>query len=188
MKGHSVANLFRQTLSPLNPLKSILVPEERRLTLSNQDMIPCCRCMGRGLDAVADCDAEVMAASHNQESVPPSHFCVLQNLHSFKDWRKRKGVMAVVNYCRCVGRVLEAVADGNAELMVASHNQESVALATRRMHELGLQPSSSGAPHFALRCKPSASTIGRPPSKLAFTLLQGSHSRLALTASGSRYQ
>ena len=46
--------------------------------------------------------------------------------------------------CRCAARVLEAVAEGSAELMVASHNQETVALATRRMHELGLQPSSSG--------------------------------------------
>ncbi|CAL5224266.1 g6925 [Coccomyxa viridis] len=48
------------------------------------------------------------------------------------------------NYNRCAARVLEAVAEGSAELMVASHNQETVALATRRMHELGLQPSSSG--------------------------------------------
>ena len=47
-------------------------------------------------------------------------------------------------YGRCVGRILEAVAAGSAELMVASHNQESVELATRRMHELGLQPSTSG--------------------------------------------
>ncbi len=46
--------------------------------------------------------------------------------------------------CRCAARVLEAVAEGSAELMVASHNQETVALATRRMHELGLQPSTSG--------------------------------------------
>lgn len=84
--------------------------------------------------------------------------------------------------------MLEAVADGNAELMVASHNQESVALATRRMHELGLRPSTSGAPHLAPSCKPSASKISRPPSKLTCTKLQGSHSRLALTASGSRCQ
>ena len=47
---------------------------------------------------------------------------------------------------RCAGRVLESVAGGAAELMVASHNQESVALATRRMHALGLHPSTSGEP------------------------------------------
>lgn len=45
---------------------------------------------------------------------------------------------------RCVGRVLQAVAQGEAELMVASHNQDSVAAATRAMHALGLQPSTSG--------------------------------------------
>ena len=59
---------------------------------------------------------------------------------------KTQGIEQLMSCCRCAARVLEAVADGRAELMVASHNQESVALATRRMHELGLQPSTSGKP------------------------------------------
>jgi len=37
MKGHSVAYLFRQNLSPLNPFKSILVLEEHMLTLRKSE-------------------------------------------------------------------------------------------------------------------------------------------------------
>ena len=46
----------------------------------------------------------------------------------------------------CVERILERVAAGRAELMVASHNQGSVQAAARRMHALGLTPATSGAP------------------------------------------
>jgi hypothetical protein len=49
----------------------------------------------------------------------------------------------------CVERILERVADGRAELMVASHKQGSVQAAARRMHGLGLAPATSGAPHLA---------------------------------------
>ncbi len=45
---------------------------------------------------------------------------------------------------RCVERILGLVARGDAELMVASHNQASVENASRCMHRLGLDPSSSG--------------------------------------------
>ena len=78
---------------------------------------------------------------------------------------------------RCAGRVLESVATGAAELMVASHNQESVALATRRMHELGLHPSTSGEPSAPQLMQVQASVIahlrsdtlasGTPESALA---------------------
>ena len=60
---------------------------------------------------------------------------------------------------RCAGRVLESVAEGASELMVASHNQESVALATRRMHDLGLHPSTSGEPSAAQLTQVQASAI-----------------------------
>lgn len=66
---------------------------------------------------------------------------------------------------RCAGRVLESVAEGAAELMVASHNQESVALATRRMHDLGLHPSTSGEPPAALLIKSQASICHLIPRK-----------------------
>lgn len=57
---------------------------------------------------------------------------------------------------RCVERVLHLVTQGEAELMVASHNQVSVDKATQLMHTLGLDPSTSGVipaschvdPHF----------------------------------------
>lgn len=45
---------------------------------------------------------------------------------------------------RCVELVLGAVAQGMAELMVASHNQASVQKAARCMHRFGLHPSTSG--------------------------------------------
>ncbi len=44
-------------------------------------------------------------------------------------------------------RILGAVAQGDAELMVASHNQASVQKAARCMHRLGLNPATSGEPH-----------------------------------------
>ena len=52
---------------------------------------------------------------------------------------------------RCVERILGAVAQGDAELMVASHNQASVQRAAACMHRLGLDPSTSG--EFTL-CQP----------------------------------
>ncbi|BDA46933.1 Proline dehydrogenase 1, mitochondrial [Coccomyxa sp. Obi] len=48
------------------------------------------------------------------------------------------------NYDRCVERILGSVARSDAELMVASHNQASVENASRCMHSLGLNPSTSG--------------------------------------------
>ncbi|KAK9834130.1 hypothetical protein WJX81_000815 [Elliptochloris bilobata] len=48
------------------------------------------------------------------------------------------------NYDRCVERVLRVVADGGGELMVASHNQASVAAAAAAMQRLGLHPATSG--------------------------------------------
>ena len=49
--------------------------------------------------------------------------------------------------CRCVKRVLRVVADGSGELMVASHNQASVAAAAVEMRRLGLDPATAGAQH-----------------------------------------
>jgi len=46
---------------------------------------------------------------------------------------------------RCVERVLREVAQRGAELMVASHNQASVAAAAGAMRRLGLDPATSGA-------------------------------------------
>jgi hypothetical protein len=45
---------------------------------------------------------------------------------------------------RCVALSLEAVANKDAELMVASHNQVSVENAVARMKDLNLEPSTSG--------------------------------------------
>lgn len=56
------------------------------------------------------------------------------------------------NDSRCVERVLRLVAEGWVELMVASHNQASVAAAATAMRRLGLQPSTSGAPPPQLPC------------------------------------
>ncbi len=42
-------------------------------------------------------------------------------------------------------RVLREVAQRGAELMVASHNQASVAAAAGAMRRLGLDPATSGA-------------------------------------------
>eukprot|EP00884_Botryococcus_braunii_P003785 jgi/Botrbrau1/13407/Bobra.0082s0014.1 len=48
------------------------------------------------------------------------------------------------NYNRCVALSLEAVANKEAELMVASHNQASIEEAVNVMKRLRLQPSTSG--------------------------------------------
>lgn len=47
--------------------------------------------------------------------------------------------------------MLRAVADGSAELMVASHNQASVAAAAAEMRRLGLDPATSGMQSPPLR-------------------------------------
>ena len=44
---------------------------------------------------------------------------------------------------RCVGHVLERVAEGRAELMVATHNQASVEQAVAAMQRLGVQPGAT---------------------------------------------
>lgn len=81
-----------------------------------------------------------------------------------------KGCKGLLSWCRCVARVLEAVAGGSAELMVASHNQESVALATRRMHELGMQPSTSGEPWPGILPTSLVFTVPLPCVQVVFTL------------------
>jgi len=53
--------------------------------------------------------------------------------------------------CRCVERVLRAVANGSAELMVASHNQASVSAAAAAMRSLGLDAAKSGNPSSILQ-------------------------------------
>ncbi len=45
--------------------------------------------------------------------------------------------------CRLMERAVHLVAEGRAEFMVASHNQESIEKAAELMHELGLLPSDS---------------------------------------------
>ncbi len=44
--------------------------------------------------------------------------------------------------CRCVREMLRCVGPEGAEVMVASHNQQSIELATYHMAALGLPPSS----------------------------------------------
>jgi len=42
--------------------------------------------------------------------------------------------------CRCVDTLLERVAEGSAEVMVATHNQHSIEHTVARMAELSLEP------------------------------------------------
>jgi len=45
--------------------------------------------------------------------------------------------------CRLVEKAMNLVADGRAEFMIASHNQESIEKATKLMHKMGLPPQQS---------------------------------------------
>ena len=45
--------------------------------------------------------------------------------------------------CRLVEKAVHLVAEGGAEFMIASHNQESIEKATELMHELDLPPRDS---------------------------------------------
>ena len=68
---------------------------------------------------------------------------------------------ASMRACRCVERVLRAVATGSAELMVASHNQASVTAAAAAMRSLGLDAEKSGDPSSMPQramCPPSFSS------------------------------
>jgi hypothetical protein len=76
---------------------------------------------------------------------------------------------------RCAESILELVASGDAELMLASHNQGSVERATRAMHHLGLDPSTSGAssllaPCACPECPPPFSAISVLPCLISFSL------------------
>jgi proline dehydrogenase len=48
------------------------------------------------------------------------------------------------NYNRCVRMVIQEVACGQAEVMIATHNQYSVEMAVRSMHDFGLAPGKNG--------------------------------------------
>lgn len=48
------------------------------------------------------------------------------------------------NYNRCVRIMIQEVACGRAEVMIATHNQYSVETAVRSMHDFGLQPHTHG--------------------------------------------
>jgi hypothetical protein len=45
---------------------------------------------------------------------------------------------------RLVEMALSLVAEGRAEFMIASHNQESIEKATKLMYDMGLPPTESG--------------------------------------------
>jgi proline dehydrogenase len=51
------------------------------------------------------------------------------------------------NYNRCVRMLIQEVATSQAEVMIATHNQYSVEMAVRSMHDFGLTPETSGV-HF----------------------------------------
>ena len=48
--------------------------------------------------------------------------------------------------CSCVDFVMERIAKGTTELMVASHNQNSVEQALSNMQRLNIRPHSPGTP------------------------------------------
>ncbi|KIZ00008.1 proline dehydrogenase [Monoraphidium neglectum] len=48
------------------------------------------------------------------------------------------------NYNRCMRAVLREVKESGAELMIASHNQDSIEQAVQEMHRLGLPPTGGG--------------------------------------------
>ena len=48
------------------------------------------------------------------------------------------------NYNRCVRIMIQEVACGRAEVMIATHNQYSVETAVRSMHDFGLQQDTNG--------------------------------------------
>ena len=50
------------------------------------------------------------------------------------------GLITLRRACRCVDSLLERVAEGSAEVMVATHNQHSIEHTVARMAELGLEP------------------------------------------------
>ena len=45
---------------------------------------------------------------------------------------------------RCIKQVIQRVKDEGADVMIASHNQHSVEQAVALMHELDINPTSSG--------------------------------------------
>ena len=52
----------------------------------------------------------------------------------------------VMGICRCVESVMERVARGHAELMVASHNQASIEAALDNMRHMGVPADAPGTP------------------------------------------
>jgi proline dehydrogenase len=48
------------------------------------------------------------------------------------------------NYNRCVRMAIQEVATAGAEVMIATHNQYSVEMAVRSMHDFGMKPSERG--------------------------------------------
>jgi proline dehydrogenase len=48
------------------------------------------------------------------------------------------------NYNRCVRMLIQEVATSDAEVMIATHNQYSVEMAVRSMHDFGLDPATCG--------------------------------------------
>ena len=55
----------------------------------------------------------------------------------------QKGKLNLTWACRLMEKAVHLVAEGRAEFMVASHNQESIEKATKLMHELDLPPRES---------------------------------------------
>ena len=50
---------------------------------------------------------------------------------------------------RLVEKALSLVAEGRAEFMIASHNQQSIEKATKLMYDMGLPPTESGGVFWA---------------------------------------
>lgn len=65
-----------------------------------------------------------------QKGVPNPVFTEIEHTHS--------------NYNRCVRMAIQETATAGAEVMVASHNQYSVEMAVRHMHDFGMKPGECG--------------------------------------------
>lgn len=70
--------------------------------------------------------------------------CLACSLADVDECRELQSKLMMDSWCRCADALVEMSRDEEAEVMIATHNQKSIERAVSLMHELSIEPRTSG--------------------------------------------